>query len=118
VQVFHFLFGDAAAEPHRLCLLLLRLGRCVCVCVCVCVCWWAGGGVTHTHAPHLFFLAALAVAGQIPPDIDVENVVNIHEYCDFSGNEAGTDGGGLYIYYSQAVDIKGTVTFDSNSVSE
>lgn len=58
----------------------------------------------------------MSIASETPPSYEIGNVVNIHEYCEFVSNVAGIDGGGMYMYYTPAVDIKGIVTFSSNNV--
>ena len=63
-----------------------------------------------------YYGGGLAVASEVPPTLDYVNDVEIHEYCEFSANTAGIDGGGMYMYYTPGVDIKGSVSFISNEV--
>jgi predicted outer membrane repeat protein len=62
-----------------------------------------------------YYGGAVSIASETPPSYDIGNVVNIHEYCEFVANVAGIDGGGMYMYYTPAVDIKGIVTFSGNN---
>ena len=64
-----------------------------------------------------YYGGAVSIASDLPPTLDYTHEVTVHEYCEFAANEAGSDGGGLYMYFTPGVDIKRSVTFSSNEAN-
>jgi predicted outer membrane repeat protein len=74
-------------------------------------------GVRFANNAAGYYGGAVSAASESPPTLDYTQDVTFHEYCSFVSNSAGTDGGGLYMYYTPGVELKEYLAFSNNEAT-